>query len=354
MRNADFQLALNKNLILAAFDGHIDEVRKLLGLGADVNYAKNEGRTPLLCAASKGHELIASLLLKAGADINHNSQFGDTALSLATYAKYSRLAALFLTTILSIENIDETSNNTLSNALIYAAVGGHDDFVDRLLEKGARPSYIRMDGFTALWAANHLGHKGIVRKLEAALAEPVKPFSHPTAKKIYALPPQLKLNYITEVALTTLISQDLINPKSQDEDSEIQQAICKLSEEERQLLKEKLMGLVKSDKLDDATMTTLHQHLQQKSEAIPFFRILKTSGSGKPNHNTQTWTDFKTAIKNKVKERAQQEKPASVANSPASTFGLSKIKAKLGLVNKTEERAGIIPGFASNSDNGQL
>ena len=63
-------------LHLAAFCGHIEAVKKLLDLGADVNAVDKNGFTPLLSAASASerseiHLQICELLLKKGMNSGH-------------------------------------------------------------------------------------------------------------------------------------------------------------------------------------------------------------------------------------------------------------------------------------------
>ena len=70
-------------LLRAALAGEAEEVRALLGRGADVNAADRDGWTPLMEAASKGHAAVVRLLLDAGADASARSKAGWTALRAA-------------------------------------------------------------------------------------------------------------------------------------------------------------------------------------------------------------------------------------------------------------------------------
>lgn len=55
-------------LMLAAYHGHADTVRLLLGHGADANAVNDRGQTPLAGAVFKGYPDVAKVLLDAGAD----------------------------------------------------------------------------------------------------------------------------------------------------------------------------------------------------------------------------------------------------------------------------------------------
>ena len=64
-------------------------VTMLLNRGADVNLQSKEGHTALLAASYNGHEDIVKILLLAGAEVNHKNQADETALSLAREQKFT-------------------------------------------------------------------------------------------------------------------------------------------------------------------------------------------------------------------------------------------------------------------------
>lgn len=57
-------------LMRAALKGQVDEVRRLLNEGADVNQKIELGFTALILAVMKGHLEVIKVLLEAGADPN--------------------------------------------------------------------------------------------------------------------------------------------------------------------------------------------------------------------------------------------------------------------------------------------
>ena len=68
----------------AAGEGHLEVVEKLLDVGADVNAPAGEhGRTALRAAAEKGYLEVVEKLLDAGADVNAKDNYGDIALRAA-------------------------------------------------------------------------------------------------------------------------------------------------------------------------------------------------------------------------------------------------------------------------------
>lgn len=65
----------------ATVAGHPDVVAFLIAKHAKVDAADNDGRTPLHSAAMKGHVSVAKLLIAAGADVNRRIQLGKATLT---------------------------------------------------------------------------------------------------------------------------------------------------------------------------------------------------------------------------------------------------------------------------------
>lgn len=77
-KNGGKDLIGNTPLHLACQYGLLDEVRKSLEAGVDVNSENNFNKTPLHLACFAKNLEIAKLLLEHGADIDHQDDFGNS------------------------------------------------------------------------------------------------------------------------------------------------------------------------------------------------------------------------------------------------------------------------------------
>jgi ankyrin repeat protein len=62
----------------AARNANVEEVRKLIAAGSDVNAPEADGSSAVLWAAHQGDPELVALLIKAGADANAANNFGVT------------------------------------------------------------------------------------------------------------------------------------------------------------------------------------------------------------------------------------------------------------------------------------
>jgi ankyrin repeat protein len=126
------EAAAYTGLHAAAHKGDVAKIQRLIASGAALNAVDGYGRTPLHVAAFARQREVIRALGKAGADLN-------------------RL------------------ENDRYDAVTIAAVADDEATLKVLLELGASAKQVtsRYDG-TALIAAAHLGHDGVVRQLIAA------------------------------------------------------------------------------------------------------------------------------------------------------------------------------------------
>ncbi len=143
-------------LHIAAFSGHTEIVRLLLASGADKEGAKKGSadlaRTPLIFAVEQGHAEVVSTLIDAGANVNYVGTGGFAALNFAAEGGFVEIARLLL------ENNADPNNKDVSDPpLFYAVQNGHLDMARLLVEHGARIN--PYDGDWVFRTALHLAAK---------------------------------------------------------------------------------------------------------------------------------------------------------------------------------------------------
>ncbi len=82
----------------AARDGDVEEVRRLVEAGQDINQKDWQERTPLMCAALTGHTDCVEYLIKNGALLHLKDFYNETALQIASRKGHDSTVKLLQTT----------------------------------------------------------------------------------------------------------------------------------------------------------------------------------------------------------------------------------------------------------------
>lgn len=164
-------------LLWASYQSSPELVAMLLKAGADPNVANNFGVTPLLQAARNGDAATIQALLEAGAKPEVAQRDGETPLMAAARAGSAAGVKLLIQHGADVNATESVSDQT---ALMWATAAGHLAVVDELLKAGANPNLkarvseltqrsTRTDfptgGFTAVMWAVRDGNEAIVRRL---------------------------------------------------------------------------------------------------------------------------------------------------------------------------------------------
>lgn len=153
---------LDKELVLSAFHGKLNEVEVLVGKGADVNAQDQKGHTPLIFAATNGHTPVVKFLVGAGAHLDTTDSSGQTALMYACKRSFNETAAFLIE---SGADVNRQSKKTKVTALMLAAVWNNVELTEMLLESGADPNLTDLRGRTAKTLAKAKGNSAIVELL---------------------------------------------------------------------------------------------------------------------------------------------------------------------------------------------
>lgn len=122
---------LNAQLLIAAKNGKLQEVRSLISQATDVNVRDQYGWTPLLWASMNGHTEIVRLLLVSGANPNTRNKYAWTPLMWAAGQGYSEIVRSLLSFGARINAQDRNG----WTAMMWATDGKHTEVVAILSAK---------------------------------------------------------------------------------------------------------------------------------------------------------------------------------------------------------------------------
>lgn len=151
------EIASYGGLHLAAHEGRVDEINRLITSGADLNARDSAGRTPAHVAAFASHDEAVTALATGGADMNALENRVYDVLTIAAVADDPELVSLAMELGNKPDLITSVYDGT---ALIAAAHLGHHDVVARLVAGGAPLDHVNNLEWTALIEAVVLGDGG--------------------------------------------------------------------------------------------------------------------------------------------------------------------------------------------------
>ena len=159
---------------------------RLIQAGADVNAADDHGVTPLERAAENASLPMVERLLAAGARADVARTSGLT--PLMTAARTGSVAVAVAEALLAAgADVNATTRETWSTALMWAVAGAHPAVVGALLDAGADPHPSTAKGFTPLLYAARNGDVAMAETLLAAGVHPDETGTDDTHALPYAI-----------------------------------------------------------------------------------------------------------------------------------------------------------------------
>jgi len=180
------------NLYRAIHAGDLDQIKRHLHHGTDINQPDRNGETPLQVAAVQGNPVVTRLLVEHGAELETRNRDGRTALEEAVLAGKIQVARLLLKQgavldaqdmlfqaigthadfrdlyeFLQARGADMNAPNTLGVTPMLAAIAAQDRLVvKRLIDQGADVNLRGANELAPLAAAVQAGNQDIVRLLK--------------------------------------------------------------------------------------------------------------------------------------------------------------------------------------------
>lgn len=151
------EMAAYTGLLAAAAKGDIAKIKKLVAGGANVNVRDDHGRTPVMVAAHRKDHKTALALIKAGADLNLLDSEAYDVITISGVIDDVKMVDLAIKHGASAKLITSPYDGT---ALIAAAHEGHDGVVRSLIKAGAPLDHVNNLQWTALIESIVLGDGG--------------------------------------------------------------------------------------------------------------------------------------------------------------------------------------------------
>ncbi|XP_071111393.1 uncharacterized protein [Haliotis cracherodii] len=124
-----------EDLYVASGDGNLEEVKRILSRGVDVNCRWRGSMTPVILAAYYGHRDVLELLVGEGADVSLVDEDGDNTLHWACRGGDMETVKFVLS--LHVVDIDARDNDGLT-AASWARLMRHTRVADLLVSRGAQ------------------------------------------------------------------------------------------------------------------------------------------------------------------------------------------------------------------------
>ncbi len=167
--------ALDQQLIDAAYANEIENARRLIEAGADVNAKDETTQSAYLIATSEVGDdaTLLELTLENGADVKSLDSYNGTGLIRAADRGYVRIVERLLETEIDVDHVNNLGWTALLEAIILGdGDAAHVEVVRRLVDAGVDVNLADGQGVTPLAHAQDRGYAEMVAILGEAGAKP--------------------------------------------------------------------------------------------------------------------------------------------------------------------------------------
>jgi ankyrin repeat protein len=155
---------------VAAYGGHRDVMRLLVGAGADPNALEHDRYDIVTIAAVANDVATLKLALALGASArNITSRYDGTALIAAAHLGHVEIVRTLIAAGAPLDHVNNLGWTALIEAIVLGDGGPrHTDTLRLLIEAGANVNLPDRNGRTPLSLARAQGHEAMVRLLQQA------------------------------------------------------------------------------------------------------------------------------------------------------------------------------------------
>ncbi|XP_006813508.1 uncharacterized protein LOC102800687 [Saccoglossus kowalevskii] len=154
-------------LHIASRLGQVDEVKRLLQCGEEVNERDLDGNTPIYKATDYNHVEVVKCLLDADADTSLPNSDGNTPLYKASWKNHVSIVQVLIKAKANVNSQNKSGDTPLHTASLNFGV----DVVKCLLSAGADPNIKNKYGNTPLYTASGNNHATMMKYLVRAGAD---------------------------------------------------------------------------------------------------------------------------------------------------------------------------------------
>jgi ankyrin repeat protein len=159
----------DRALIAAAWGNRVEEARRLIAAGADVNRKDSSQQSAYLIATSEGYLELLQLTLANGADVHSTDSYNGTGLIRAADRGHVEIVRELLKTPIRIDHVNRLGWTALLEAVILGNGGQrHTETVRLLVAAGANVNLADQHGVTPLAHARKRGFNAMAAILEQA------------------------------------------------------------------------------------------------------------------------------------------------------------------------------------------
>lgn len=193
---------------MAAENGHVNAVRLLSDLGADMNLRDIHGFHPIYIAAFRGHvEIVRLLVIELGCNPEVVTNNGDTAVLIAARECHHNVVQVLVDELGAHPDVPNKAGIT---PFVAAAYAGHVATCCTLLNHGASASFRHLPNLSSL---KSLGHYSVIQLIgdlrsmqELACSGQVQPIKKAVVEIEYLPPPVKWVNMLSHSTRQELLA----------------------------------------------------------------------------------------------------------------------------------------------------